>query len=795
MTIRTRIIIVLLPAILLLLSLLLYSNFDNGKKTFIKLINDEADEIARSSVMEFDVIFETSQKIAEGIAISIGTLENFSEDDLDKTKEDINLILQETLKKNKNIYGSTASFVPGATPLGTYAPYYFQTPKGLKYVCLANDKYDYPSKDWFVNPIKIKQGVWSQPYFDEDGGDVLMTTYSALITSNDEIIGIATVDISIEDIVKRVKKMSVGGKGYAFILTKEGRFIAHPKLGLLSKKTLWDIAKETNSESIKKFAKMIKSGKDDFEELTDLFKDSPALIRTINIDSTDWTLVIIYPRNEILKPLHKLRDQNMLVSLVIIAFLVILILWLSSTLSSPITKLVEQTKLYSEGSLDKRLEENKGSKEIRDLSKSFNIMGQAITENIEAIKKTTAEKERYAQELQIAAEIQQSILPQKFPPFPDIENRIDLYGITKPAREIGGDYYDFFRIANDRIALVVADVSDKGAPSSFFMAMTRMLVREIATRGMAPAEIMRRTNHMLATDNPHCMFVTLIYAEYNINTGYMRMINAGHNPPLHLHANGKISEISLKRNLPLGIDSGTHYVADEYLLPTGDTLLLYTDGVTEATDLQDKQFGLNRFKEILFTHSVGDSKEIVNNILKEIDEFSSGADQHDDITLMCLKHKLIIGAEKLGQKELPEDTVSLRLPANTNVLEKLACATTSVAKEIGFDDKAINKINLALDEIVTNVIMHAYGENSKENFLVELIPRIDGVFVRVTDYGKPFNFDDKLNAYNSEDASIDQSIGGIGLYLAKQSTDEIWYEPETLEGNRVCFIKYLNKHV
>ncbi|MGD9580366.1 MAG: SpoIIE family protein phosphatase, partial [Vampirovibrionia bacterium] len=448
---------------------------------------------------------------------------------------------------------------------------------------------------------------------------------------------------------------------------------------------------------------------------------------------------------------------------------------------------------YSNGEWDEKLDESIGVKEIKQLSQSFNKMGEAIKEQIETIKQTTAQKERYQQELNIAAEIQQSILPQKFPPFPELENMIDLYGITKPAKEIGGDYYDFFKVSENKIGIVIADVSDKGAPSSFFMAMTRMIVREIAFRGASPAEVLRRTNYMLSLDNPHCMFVTLIYGEYDISTGCLRYANAGHNPPFIISKTGKITEVPLTRNLPLGIDTSTHYVTDEISIRPDETLLLYTDGITEAADKEDNMIGIEGFKNLLIDYNDISSTDLINKILEYVSNYCVDVPQHDDITMLALKNINYDGIMKDSCSKDDNNTISIKLPAKTDFIDKVADITSKVASESGFDEKEIYQLNLAIDEIISNLIMHSYSSSSLETFQLDLTPLENGLKVVITDYGVPFDFDKKIDKYNPEEANVEQSIGGVGLFLVAKSVDEVSYNPETADGNKIILIKYTNK--
>lgn len=785
MRIRTKIILMLLPAVLLALSILIITNFDSSRQTVIKLINNEALEIANTRVIEFDITFESAKKVAEGIAISVESMQVLS-------KPEIENLIQETLKKNKNIYGSTVSLIPDKTDLKAYAPYYYQNKKSFNYVDLNSDNYKYQQREWFKKPLELKKGVWLSPYLDEGGGDVLMTTYAIPITRKNEIIGVATVDISLADIVAKIKKLTIGGQGFAFIITKEGKFIAHPspEMGLLSKETIWDIAKKRNNEDFNELVKKIENKDSFYSEIIDPFDDIPSLMLVSKIETTDWSLVLIYPKDQLLIPLHQLMNKNIMVTIIVLILLVLMILWLSSSLTSPIIKLVEQTYHYSNGKWDEKLDETIGVKEIRQLSKSFNKMGDAIKEQIETVKTTTAQKERYQQELNIAAEIQQSILPQTFPPFPELEEKIDLYGLTKPAKEIGGDYYDFFKLKNEKIGIVIADVSDKGAPSSFFMAMTRMIVREVALRGASPAEVLRRTNYMLSVDNPHCMFVTLIYGEYHANTGCLRYANAGHNPPFLLTYDQGVKEVPLTRNIPLGIEPATHYVTDEICLKPNETLFLYTDGISEASNAEEKMIGAQSLKQELETLYHKSSAEIVHHILEYTNNFCGDVPQHDDITMLCLKNMNQNCIKVTEDKKDANKTISLRLPAKTEVLDKVADITTKIAEEVGFDEKEIYQLNLAMDEIVSNLIMHSYSSSCLETFQLDLTPIQNGLEVVITDYGIPFNFEDKIEAYDPDEATVEQSLGGIGLFLVGKSVDHATYDPETIDGNKITLVKY-----
>ena len=257
------------------------------------------------------------------------------------------------------------------------------------------------------------------------------------------------------------------------------------------------------------------------------------------------------------------------------------------------------------------------------------------------------------------------------------------------------------------------------------MAMTRMLVREIAERGLQPAEVMRRANHMLAMDNRASMFVTMIFGYYDIDTGVLRLVCAGHNPPLILSENGQTREIAVPVNLPLGAMPKTHYVPFAITLSPGETLVLYTDGVTEATE-KCNEYGLDRFRSKLAGFGKTDCVTVAKSVLSDIDDFCFSEGQFDDITLLLLKRLPDVGKAPVSTMRV-EDSIRLLLPAKTEILHNVATLARSFAKEIGFDDIEADRIVIALDEIVTNVIMHAYPPGSKEIIQVRLIPLDNGL--------------------------------------------------------------------
>ena len=242
-------------------------------------------------------------------------------------------------------------------------------------------------------------------------------------------------------------------------------------------------------------------------------------------------------------------------------------------------------------------------------------------------------------DLAVAREIQQAILPRIFPPFPEETASMDIAASMNAAKDVGGDFYDFFRIDNDRIGFTIADVSGKGVPAAIFMAVARTLIRATGIRGVSPAECMTYSNALLSQESVNNMFVTVFYGIYNIRTGEVTYSNAGHNPPYLMKADGTVEELPLSKDIVAGAIDDYEFTEDTLQLEKGDTLLLFTDGVTEAIDKDEKDYGDERLRKLLGQCSKLSCQEIVSKVKADVKAFVGEAEQSDDITLLALKRK------------------------------------------------------------------------------------------------------------------------------------------------------------
>lgn len=287
---------------------------------------------------------------------------------------------------------------------------------------------------------------------------------------------------------------------------------------------------------------------------------------------------------------------------------------------------------------------NKGAFDFATKPIDLDDLSRTIEKAIEQVRYIRESQQEHNQlesiknDLAIAGEIQQTILPRSFPPFPELTEVVDIYASMTPAKDVGGDFYDFFQIDDERIGLVIADVSGKGVPASLFMAVSRTLLRATALRGVSSAECLTYANKLLCKESPDSMFVTVFYGIYHYKTGMMDYTNAGHNPPYLLRGGRTVECLPVASNFVVGVFDDIEFESNTLTFGIGDTLLLYTDGVTEAFNDKREQFSESNLQDILASmHESSSAKEVVTSVLQSVKTFSGDYPQSDDITLLSLQ--------------------------------------------------------------------------------------------------------------------------------------------------------------
>jgi serine phosphatase RsbU (regulator of sigma subunit) len=310
-------------------------------------------------------------------------------------------------------------------------------------------------------------------------------------------------------------------------------------------------------------------------------------------------------------------------------------LWIARSLADPVMRLKIGVEQIGKGNFRAKVEE-RGSDEIRELARTFNQLGDRLSQYMDNLREATASKERIESELSIAAEIQRSLIPRTFPPFPE-RDEFEIYALMHPARAVGGDFYDFFFVDSDTLFFTICDVSGKGVPAALYMAVTRSLVGAAARDGMELDRLLNRVNRELCSGNDTCMFSTAICGTLSLSTGRLAYANAGHESPLLIRDGKDVHFLGRPGGPVLGLFEDETFALENLFLEPGDTLFVYTDGVTEAIDSANGFFTRERLFQALTERSDRSATELVEGVLEEVRSFAAGVPQADDITMLALR--------------------------------------------------------------------------------------------------------------------------------------------------------------
>jgi len=449
--------------------------------------------------------------------------------------------------------------------------------------------------------------------------------------------GIVTADISLEWLDEIVNSISILKSGFAFLISNDGIIICHPNHNNIMKSFHKFILNNPNFQNKKQILVDMLGGKEGVEEYESIHLNKPAYLFYTQLPSNNWTLGLVFPKDELYSNLEKLNNYLIVGIFIGLMFITIVVIVLSQKMTKPLHTLSIITTEIAKGNFNIVLPTTSSNDEVGRLTKSMSFMLTELNNYIKDLKSTTAEKEKYESELRIAHNIQMGMIPKVFPPFPEI-NEIDIFAKLKPAREVGGDLYDFFFLDDENLCLIIGDVSGKGVPASLLMAVTRTLLHSHAKAGLNSSEIVNQINKSLNDNKESRLFVTYFLLILNIRTGVLDFTNAGHNPPLLIKQNNEITFVNSPQSYPLGISTLSPYKSNELLMNKGDKLFLYTDGITEAQNSIDEMYGEERLKTELRDCTNYKSEELCDFIFKSTENFIGKTEQYDDMTVVSLNY-------------------------------------------------------------------------------------------------------------------------------------------------------------
>ncbi len=629
----------------------------------------------------------------------------------------------------------------------------------------SSEEYDYHNQGWYkqiMSKVTPENNIaWSEPYYENQGSNTLMITVGAGIYVNGKLIGVSTVDWEISTIIDDVSKMKPLER--TFSMYEKGNEIKNSFALFGNKDDDYIIATSDpyldNDKLIGHSLKEIPWYADNLYWITYITYHNKKYIPFYKTLRNGMVLVVCVPKWEMFREIDKFYI-NMFVVLLLIGVIIPALLYFSMNryIINPIEKLKDIANKISSGE-DVNIKIEK-PEEFAQLADTYDKMTNDI-------KSITHERARINSELSIAKSIQASSLPNVFPPFPD-KKEFDIFGSMEPAKEVGGDFYDFYFIDDTKFMFLIADVSGKGVPAALFMMTVKTLINNLSQIHDNPKELIENINKKICETNKEGFFVTMLAGIADVKTGELNIINCGHNLPLIKRQNGSYEYLELNSNMPLGIFDNADYEIYNTVMNPGDIIYTYTDGVTEATNTNNELYGEQRLYECL--NNIKETKPITiaENIKNSIQEYTDLAPQSDDITMLIFKYNGVTGVNNMK---------TYRQLVTQENYKSFYTWLHDACKEWNINDDLTNKLDMCAEEIFANVAFYAYPE--KQGIIDVTLNKSGNNIV--------FEFKDEGIEYNplkKPDPDItlppeDRPIGGLGIYMVKNLVDEIYYKRES----------------
>lgn len=547
------------------------------------------------------------------------------------------------VQNNTFLNGCSISFEPYFYPQkGKYFSAYSNNNGRYVYTMQeGSDDYQYFYLNWYMMPKLLMQPCWTEPYTDQEVGDEatmnleMNVSFCKPIIGNDgDFIGVISLDISLKWLSETLSAVKPYPNAYAFLLSRGGSYLVHPDPEKLFYESFFTPALVDGlSPELKQLGKDMLDWKEGIRRLE--VGEDPSFVIFRPIMTTGWSLAIVCPEADIFDGFRRFRN-TLLLSIILGLALMFLVMYLIIRRQiRPLSHLASHAETMASGNLEVELPHMDRTDEVGVLNKAFRYMQVSLRKYIDELTTATAKRERIEGELQIARDIQMGMVPRKFPAFPDRKD-IDLYASMSPAKEVGGDLYDYF-IKGQSLYFAVADVSGKGVPASLFMAVVRNLFREVGSAGLSPEEIARQINNTVSEDNEQLMFITMFIGRINLEDGSLSFCNCGHNPPVLLKDKPEFMEC--EPNVPLGIAPGFQFKGQSIEGFRGTPILLYTDGLNEAENAAHEELGNDRLIESLAANPFKDAETTVNMLKDVVAAHAGDAEQSDDLTLLCINLK------------------------------------------------------------------------------------------------------------------------------------------------------------
>lgn len=606
-------------------------------------------EMYYQSVLDFTD--ETLEKVLTAVEVSAANNVDEVESWLSQPDK-VYDAMESELKLNPHIIGFALAFEPNYYPQEGYwfEPYVVQrNSKTIERLQIGSAEHDYFKSSWYSIALKAEEGYWSNPYFDDAGAKMMVCSYMLPIHDHKgKTVGVFIADVSLNWLKEQIDEIDEKNNdrrkeilsyfkkpfdSYSFIIGRDGDYIVHPDRKRILNENFFSYANATPTPLDEELGKDMLAGKNG-KKLIDIEK-TVSYVFYSPLKRTGWSMGIVVPKAAVLQPGFVLGAIILAVMGLGLLAIFLVCRFTIHFATKPLTYLSDSANEVAKGNFDTPLPSIKYNDEIRQLRDSFRKMQQSLAKYVERLKTSTAQNASMESELNIARGIQMEMLPKTYPPYPERKD-IDIYGSLTPARAVGGDLYDF-HIHDERLFFCIGDVSGKGVPASLVMAVISAQFRTLSANEEQPQRIVKAMNTTMVGRNDSMMFATLFVGVINLKTGELRYCNAGHDSPV-IVSEQSYELLPVDTNVPIGIVPDWTYTQQQTTIQSGSTIFLYTDGLTEAEEKDQKLFGEKRMLETIEAGKTSDPETIINNMTNAIRLYVGDAEQSDDLTMLAIRY-------------------------------------------------------------------------------------------------------------------------------------------------------------
>lgn len=763
-----------------------------------KMTLESGEETSRANVNYIDKLFNAGKLVGDDIANTLSTHK--------MTKAELDEFLLKSLTNARNLIPQIVAVVlayePGKgpeTPKGEFMRLARYTENEIRLITGSN----YQDKEWYYSTRNGKASRWQEPFIGEFVPEPI-AVYTIPIFQKDKngedvLVAVLAIDMSIDFLKETISEIPVSNSGYAMIISAKNVAVAYPKSIAQGKRNRDITVKEFRGKSAISFDRKNRDSSGLF--LGSVAGGEESAIYYTSIKSNNWTFMVVWPIQKHLEDQRSMHKKLLVLALGGYGIMLVIILLISFRVAKPLKDLALAARKLGKGNFDVTIPQISGHDEVAQFAWAFSNMLTELKDHIEKQK----DMKRIERELDLARNIQLSMLPGEERDENSDDDRHELAPFLLPAKEVGGDFYDFFKIDNDHLCVVIGDVSGKGVPASLFMMVARIILRTMTKNLKSVVEAFNKTNYALAKRNRLNMFVTVWMGIIDLRTGHVDFASAGHNPPAVRHSDGTVEFIQSKPGLVMAAMQETLYKQQTCTLLPGDTLFLYTDGVTEATNSQDKLFGDKRLIDTLTNGGVLPPAETCIFVKKEIDNFVQEAPQFDDITMLAIKYNGsdepvweryektidVSDNDKSGElKSFVEDILTPMdgakkvqmqdawdryekivdvIPENQDILTAFV---EGILAPMEGSMKSQMQINIAIDEIYSNIVK--FSGATQVTLIVEIRKATLTARLTFIDNGKPYDPIKQADPDITLPAE-EREIGGLGIFIVKKTMDSVSY--------------------